>query len=359
MKLLITLDFPPEHGGIQSHLRGTVSHTFSKNDAVYVGCRQAPKTRAATRDFPCPVTYLSTMLSRWNKKWSLVPLLVHFLNLRRKQGKSLSVECGNVYAGIVPWLASVVAPVNYGVYAHGTELLGLRRPTPAGFVLKAVLKRASRIIANSAYTASLVRELRPAGRIDVAFPKIDYRPNSDLSSRIAPENTGAAVDILCVGRLVPHKGHDVLLEAVSRLPKETRWSLVIAGNGRLLGRLSMRRRLLGIGDRVRFKTGLSDPELEQEYRAASIFVLPTVPVHGTEGFGIVLLEAMAHRIPIIASTIGGVAEVLDNGSCGMLVAPGDPAQLCEAIVRVAGDGALRERLVSAAQERLLKRYVWP
>jgi glycosyltransferase involved in cell wall biosynthesis len=360
MKLLITLDFPPERGGIQSHLRGIVSHTFTKDDAVYVGSSQIPKAQAAlqTRDFPCRVTYLSTALSRLNKKWSLVPLLVSLLALRRRQGVSLTVECGNVYAGLVPWVASVVMPLHYCVYAHGTELLGLRKATPAAFLLRSVFKRARRIIANSLYAASLVRELCPSGRVDVVSPRIDYQPyTAALSSNV--RGNAVAVSILCVGRLVRHKGHEVLLDAVSRLPRDTKWGLVVAGQGPLLDELSKQCRNLGISGLVRFKTGLSDEELEKEYRDASVFVLPTVPAYGgTEGFGIVLLEAMAHRIPIIASNTGGIAEVLDNGSCGVLVAPGDPAHLSDAIRRVAGDGALRDRLASAALERLLKRYVW-
>jgi phosphatidyl-myo-inositol dimannoside synthase len=359
MRLLITLDFPPERGGIQSHLRGIVSHTFTKEDAVYVGCRQVPTAQAAsqTRDFPCSVTYLSMAFSNLNKKWSLVPLLVRCLKLRQRQGTSLSIECGNVYAGIVPWLISAIMPVHYCVYAHGTELLRLKKPTPAGILLKNVLKRADRIIANSSYTASLVRELSPATHVDVVFPKIDLRPNTAPLSSNFPGNTGT-VGILSVGRLVRHKGHDVLLEAVSQLPSGKQWNLVIAGDGPQKDVLMMQCWDLGISDNVTFKTGLSDAELEREYCAASLFVLPTVPVHGTEGFGIVLLEAMSHRIPIIASDIGGVAEVLDNGSCGVLVAPGDPARLSDAIRRVAGDGALRDRLASAALERLLKQYVW-
>jgi glycosyltransferase involved in cell wall biosynthesis len=164
--------------------------------------------------------------------------------------------------------------------------------------------------------------------------------------------------ILCVGRLVCHKGHDVLLEAVSQLPRDRQWYLVIAGNGPLLSSLTRKCIDLGIADRVTFKTGLLDKELEQEYQRASIFVLPTVPVNGTEGFGIVLLEAMAHRLPIIASNIGGVAEVLDKGSCGVLVEPGDAKRLCDAIRRVADDASLREALTSSALERLRKNYVW-
>jgi glycosyltransferase involved in cell wall biosynthesis len=352
MRLLITLDFPPEHGGIQRHLQGIVSHTFTKDDAVLVGCRRVPQAGRAAERFLCPVMYCSTVFSRANKKWSLVPLFVRCLRMRHTLGPSLSVECGNVYAGIAPWLVSLFMPVRYCVYVHGTELVCLHKATPAGAILKNVLNRANRIIANSSYTASLVHAICPARPVDIVTPKIDL-PSPE--KQLLGKDPGG---ILCVGRLVCHKGHDVLLEAVSQLPRDRQWDLVIAGNGPLLSSLTRKCIDLGIADRVMFKTGLVDKELEQEYQRASIFVLPTVPVNGTEGFGIVLLEAMAHRLPIIASNIGGVAEVLDKGSCGVLVEPGDVQRLCDAIRRVADDASLREAITSSALERLRKNYVW-
>jgi glycosyltransferase involved in cell wall biosynthesis len=351
MRLLITLDFPPECGGIQRHLSGIVMHTFTRDDAVFVGCGNVPPSEA--QGYPCAVTYVSTLFSRVNKKWSLVPLLLKCLRARRSLGEALAVECGNVYAGLAPWLISLIMPaVRYSVYAYGSELIGLKKATFAGMVLKNVLSRADRIIAISSYTASLVRSICPAVKIEIIFPKIDHVP-AELT---LPNN--AATAILSVGRLVRHKGHAILLDAVSRLPNDMRWSLVIAGNGPLLDSLAKQCRRLGISGRVEFKTALPDKELEREYRTASLFVLPSIAMHGAEGFGIVLLEAMAHGLPIVASNTGGITEVLDNGSCGVLVPPGDPAVLCDSIMNIARDKALRERLASAALERLRKRYVW-
>jgi glycosyltransferase involved in cell wall biosynthesis len=355
MRLLITLDFPPEHGGMQRHLAGIVAHTFTKEDAVVVGCGRVPKTQ--TPVFPSAVTYVSTPLSPLNKKWSLVPMLVRVVMARHKRGESLVVECGNVYAGLAAWFLSLIMPVRYLVYAHGTELTGINRTALSGMLLTSVLRRADRIVANSAYTAALVRSLCPPATegttVDIVFPRIDL-PMSDAPLSRTPGETV----ILSVGRLVPHKGHGVLLDAVARLPQTMQWSLVIAGEGPLLNALTSQSRALRISDRVRFKTGLLDKELEKEYRGASLFVLSSIPVRGTEGFGIVLLEAMAYGVPIVASNTGGVAEVLDNGSCGVLVAPNDASALCDSIRLMANDKPLRERLVAAAMERLRLHYAW-
>jgi glycosyltransferase involved in cell wall biosynthesis len=357
MRLLLTLDFPPERGGIQRYLSGIVAHTFTKDDAVLVGCGRIPWSK--TTGFPCPVTHVSTVLSRWNKKWSLFPLLLRCLKIRQRQGETLVIDCGNAYAGIVAWLISLFMPVRYCVYAYGSELLGLHRSVVTGFLLKNVLSGAMRVIAISSYTTTLVHGICPAAKVDIVFPKIDVVPEKYPKSSTSPAERDLTAAILCVGRLVPHKGHDVLLEAVARLPADLHWRCVIAGCGPQFGKLTRRCRDLGISDRVTIKTGLSDAEMELEYHTATLFALPTVSTFGgTEGFGIVLLEAMAHGLPIIASNTGGIAEVLDNGSCGVLVAPGDPAALCDSIRLVAGERVLRERLVSAAQERLRKLYVW-
>jgi len=358
MRLLITLDFPPERGGIQRHLGGIVAHTFGKDDVVLVGCSRVPRVqRKAPPDFPCTVTYVTFVFSPWNKKWSLIPLLFRCVWLRLRQGPSLSLECGNVYAAVVPWLVSFVLPVRYCLYAHGTEINGMKTRTPASAVLRSVSRRACRIIANSLYTSSLVNDMFSNAKIDVVSPKIELVPPLSQISRTSEGDIGT-LHILCVARLVAHKGLDVLLEALAMLPKATAWELVIAGQGPLLDRLREQSNTLGTGRRVRFKTGLSDTELEQEYHWASLFVLPSIPKHGVEGFGIVLLEAMAHRIPIIASATGGIPEVLAKGECGVLVPPGDPRALSDAILRIASDATLRNRLVSKGYERLLNHYVW-
>jgi glycosyltransferase involved in cell wall biosynthesis len=162
-----------------------------------------------------------------------------------------------------------------------------------------------------------------------------------------------------VGRLVEHKGHRVLLEACGSLPSSLVWRLLIAGSGPEVSRLRAAAGKIGISDRVTFKTGLSDAELTGEYRGADVFVLPSLETRtGAEGFGIVLLDAMAEGIPIVASDTGGIGEVLENGSCGVMVPPGEPAALVAAIVRVAEDPAARRLITEKAFERVREHYAW-
>jgi phosphatidyl-myo-inositol dimannoside synthase len=358
MKLLITLDFPPEKGGIQRYLHTIVQHTYSQEDMVIAGCGRVPQE--ATLDCRANVEYVRAWLSGINKKWSLAAIAWRFFFLRLSKGASLSVECGNVYAGSVPWLFSFFMKTDYSVYTHGTEVLGLGQRSVKAAVLGSVLRRARQVFANSGYTASLVGPHVPNLQVQIRppkiiLPKIAAGPRAQQEER---EPCNSETRLLSVGRLVKHKGHDVLLTATAMLPKTVNWRLVIAGDGPCRQELEARITAAGMAGRAAIAPGLSDAQLEHEYERASLFVLPSVPRGGTEGFGIVLLEAMAHRCAVIASDLGGVGEVLDNGSCGLLVPPGDAAALADAINRLSGDAVLRRLFVSKAYERLLDTYVW-
>ncbi|MBN1128733.1 MAG: glycosyltransferase family 4 protein, partial [Chitinispirillaceae bacterium] len=137
------------------------------------------------------------------------------------------------------------------------------------------------------------------------------------------------------------------------------WHLTLAGSGGQGKKLSAHAGRIGIGESVSVRTGIDDKELSETYRAADLFVFPSrETASGAEGFGIALLEAMAHGVPVVASRTGGIPEVLGNGACGVLVEPGSAAALAGAIARLAGDVGERKRLSAAAFERLRKRYAW-
>ncbi len=155
--------------------------------------------------------------------------------------------------------------------------------------------------------------------------------------------------VFALGRHVPQKGFDTLLEAMARLgapgpepagPRPRR--LLLAGDGPERPALEARARALGLADRVRFLGVTDRPTTAALFAGADLFVLPS----RHEPFGIVSLEAMAAGTPVVATRVGGVAEIVADGTTGLLVAPEDPIALARAIERVGGDGALRHRLVA-------------
>jgi glycosyltransferase involved in cell wall biosynthesis len=163
---------------------------------------------------------------------------------------------------------------------------------------------------------------------------------------------GAAPRLLCVGRLIPIKGHIVLLRAFAAARKELpELELEIAGRGPLEPALRALARELGIGDAVRF-LGHVTP-IQGAIEEASVVVVPSMG----EGFGMVALEAMERARPVIAASIGGLGEIVQDGVTGVLVPPGEADPLAAAIVRVASDPELARKMGEAGRARALSRFL--
>jgi glycosyltransferase involved in cell wall biosynthesis len=359
MKLLLTLDFPPEKGGIQHYLRERAVHLYGPDDCVVVGTPGRRSGRTAPT-LPCRLVRLANPLSRINKKFSLINLFVFLLYGRRSARPQ--IECGNVYAAMAPWLLSFFRPVAYRVFTYGGELLVLQRHLSfkAG-LLKSVLRRSTGIYALGAYTAALLHNAGIGNEISIEPPRIDLPPQTARRTVRSPEefSVSSPVRLLSVGRLVTHKGHEALVEACSRLPADLPWRLSIVGSGPLKKRLVGISGKSGFSDRVRLLTGIDDKNLAEEYGCADLFIHPSIETAtGAEGFGIVLLEAMEAGVPVIATRTGGIPEVLEDGMCGVLVNPGDTAGLAAAILRLARDPHERQRLSAAAFERVRNHYAW-
>ncbi len=358
-KILVTLDFPPAHGGIQRFLHDLVVHTYAQTDMVLVGAGAETKQTPGT--YPCPIIYVSSVLSTYDEKFSIFPLCIKLIRLLTADSGNATILCGNIFAACAAFPLKMVFGKSYSVYVYGTELLPLRNKLSIkALFLRSVLSHAETIISISDYTTELVKKILPNATVQKQTPKISLEKypfaKDEMQARsVKNEN---AFKILSVGRLVKHKGHDCLIKAVSDLPKAINWNLVIVGSGPQLNSLKLLAAKYNIQNKVEFRTDLSDEEVCNTYRESSIFVFPSVSNGGTEGFGIVLLEAMAHFLPIIASDTGAVREVLDNGKCGMLIPPGDSGFLCKAICRLFQEPELRHFYATAANQRVIENYAW-
>jgi len=162
--------------------------------------------------------------------------------------------------------------------------------------------------------------------------------------------------ILFLGTLGPHKGPDVLLKAMPKIIKEIRdVKLAFAGAGPLKEELIRQSKKLGIERNAIFAGFVEESSKPFYYRAADIFCFPSVMKH--EIFGIVNLEAMACGIPIVASKIGGVPDVVKDGENGLLVPPGDSDALAEAIIYLLENEEVRESLGKNGRKKV-DNYSW-
>jgi glycosyltransferase involved in cell wall biosynthesis len=158
--------------------------------------------------------------------------------------------------------------------------------------------------------------------------------------------------LLCVGRLIPIKGHIVLLRAFAQARRQVpSLRLDIAGRGPLEPALRALAKELGIQDGVRF-LGYVAP-IQRAIEDAAAVVVPSMG----EGFGMVALEAMERARPVIAAEIGGLGELVEDGVTGYLVPPGEAEPLADAIVAVASDLPRAAELGEAGRRRALEEFL--
>ena len=159
--------------------------------------------------------------------------------------------------------------------------------------------------------------------------------------------------VLAVGRLSYYKGFDVLLRALAAVPQA---QLLLIGSGECAAALHKLAHAIGVAGRVNFAGHVDDATLAQAYAAADVFCLPSV--ERAEAFGLVLLEAMRARLPVIASDIrgSGVGYVVRDGDSGRLVPPRDDAALANALRELAADAELRRRLGASGYRRWLAEF---
>jgi glycosyltransferase involved in cell wall biosynthesis len=165
----------------------------------------------------------------------------------------------------------------------------------------------------------------------------------------APAAHDGPLRLLAVGRLTQIKGQAVLLEALASLrARDVDASLTIVGDGPKRAALERIARRLEIADSVQFEGAVGLDRMPSYYRSADVFVHAGF----AEGIPVVLMEAMAHRLPVVATSVMGTGELVHDGHDGLLVRPGRPDELAAAVERLAADTALRERLGEAARAKV-------
>lgn len=245
------------------------------------------------------------------------------------------------------------------VYVHGTELLA---PSRLGELVsrrvalqRRALGRATRVLANSRATATLLDRARPGIAVEVLNPCYDpariYRPGDhDRSPYREPAGT---LILLTVARLVPRKGHDAVIRALALARDRLgRFCYYIVGDGPARGDLGRLARAHGLGDRVVFAGRAPTSQLGAYYHHADLFVmLSHRAADGIEGFGLTYVEAGMSGTASVASNRDGAAEAVRNGVTGVTVDPERPDECAAAIASLARDPERRQRYAAAARRR--------
>jgi glycosyltransferase involved in cell wall biosynthesis len=200
-----------------------------------------------------------------------------------------------------------------------------------------------------------LRRLAPDADIELVHHGLDH-------DRFAPPPRTAAAGppvILCVARAVEKKGLDLLLEALARLPADLAWRFEHVGGGAGLDPLRARAEALGIAGRVTWSGALPQHDVLAAYRRAALFCLPARIARDGDRDGLpnVLMEAMSQELPVVATRLSAIPEIVADGVTGLLVPPEDPAALARAIERLLRDPPLRRALGAAGAARVRRDFV--
>ncbi len=356
--LLVTNDFPPKLGGIQSYLWELWRRLPPDEVCVVTPDHAGAAEWDEQQDF---------RVERLDRRWMApTPGLVRRVNALARDHRADLVVIDPV--GPLGLAAGSIPRVRYELpvvaVLHGAEVTIPARHPLFRRGMRACLRNVDAVVAAGRYPLAEAERCAGPLRSVLVPPGVDHRrfTPSDEAARSATRRRfglpdGAQV-VLGLSRLVPRKGFDVLIDAVARCSDaHPEAVLAIAGTGRDHGRL--RRRASRAGLDVRFLGRVDDAELPSLYGAADVFaMLCRDRWFGweQEGFGIVFLEAAACGVPQLAGRSGGSWEAVAHGETGLVVDPTDVAVVAGALGDLLADRERRAAMGHAARARAVAEF---
>lgn len=372
--LILTADFPPIEGGISTVTTQLAAGLARRNRLHSLGAprvQSEPPASLSHDDAALPYQVFRIPGYSWG--------MLRALPARRPVRRWIEQHPGQITkiiamnAGFGGWLARRFQRrfgLPYDTFAYGFEFLKFRRNPPARSFLVNIYKAADRVLSISDYTTGeLLRFGVPPERITRIRLGVDtkrFRPDVDGTPLRHRWNAGEKTVLLSVGRLIPRKGHRLVIQAMREiLPRHPDLVYWIAGRGPERDPLESLVRRLGLESHVQFLGYLPEDELPQLYAASDLFILPTQQVgESVEGYGLVFLEAAACGKPSVAGRTGGVPEAVRDGETGVLIDSFDSVCLAGALIdllnrperiRSLGQAALR-RAEQFSVERMLDSF---
>ena len=299
--------------------------------------------------------FLGRGIERWlGKPWQITSGEARRMCeiIRRTEASLLHIFFGNVAVHMLPLLREATVPVV--VSFHGADVTGKVASPAFENARGEMFHRAALVMCRSEQLAQRVQalgcepsKLRIMRTVLPPIPRTPHVPPTD-----------GAWQIVQAARLVPKKGIANSLRAFAAFLKvHPQSKFTIAGDGPLESELRALAAELGISDSVEFRGFLSQQMLGELFRNAHIFLHPSETVGGdVEGIPNSLLEAMAFGLPSVSTRHGGIPEVIENGVTGMLCREGDPAGLSAALLDLAGDPELYERISAAGAEYVVSEF---
>jgi colanic acid/amylovoran biosynthesis glycosyltransferase len=241
--------------------------------------------------------------------------------------------------------------IGYSFTAHGSDLHVDRH------MLCEKAREASFVVAISAYNRDLI--VRECGGRMTEVTVIHCGVDTELFRPPSARGQGSPLRVVCVGTLHEVKGQRILIEACRLLRNEgVELECRLVGAGEDAAALARLVGDLGLEASVRLEGALTRPELLDVLRHADVLAAPSVPTARgkREGIPVVLMEAMAAGVPVVATKVSGIPELVEDGSTGLLVPPGDARALAGALRRLHDEPDLARRLTVAARDKVEREF---
>ena len=356
--LIVTNDFPPRQGGIQSFVHQLAIRQPAGSVAVYASDHEGSAAFDSTQPFPVVRHPTGLLVPTPAARRRVVATLQEF-------------GCTAVWFGAAAPLG-LLAPA---LRAAGAErIVATTHGHEAGWAVVPGARQLLRRIGSECdvvtYLGQYTRSRMSgafAGRAELVqlTPGVDvetFRPDVDGSVVRGRYGLGERPVIVCVSRLVPRKGQDTLLRALRLLrPTHPDVALLLVGAGRYFADLEQLAHELGVRDQVVFAGGVPHAELPAHYAAGDVFAMPCRTRRrgmDVEGLGIVYLEASATGLPVVAGDSGGAPDAVLDGETGYVVGGRDTAALTRRLIALLDDAALRARLGAAGRAWVERDWRW-
>lgn len=370
--LLLAYNFPPIGGGL-SRWMGELAKNYPAGSLV-VSTGRVPGGASSDATLPNLVDRVPVEARRLRTVRGLFVWSRRVASLCRQHEPGF-IWCGNLKPAAYP--ASLTrrgTGVPYGIIVHGTDLLLVRRQARASRLKRTLARRligpAAVIVANSRFTRDLCLEVchelgidRPPATVRVVPLGTDPRhftPGLDTEAIRRRHGLDGRRWMLTVANLTRHKGIDTGLRVLAELaPRHPDLGYAIVGSGEERDALVRLAGELGVTERVRLLSGITDDELPAIYNAAAVYLgVSRLEPRSVEGFGISLVEASACGLPVIGGRSGGVPDTVREGETGLLADPTNHSDVAQAVDAVLSDEALAHALGSAGRVAVESHFNW-
>jgi len=354
--LIVTQDFPPEKGGIQTYAYELAKALIAMGVEVAV---IAPGNAKNSSILP-EARYVKRIAI--HSSWLFLSLIFRLPGLIKKEGWTHILYLQ--WQAALPELIMRKKKHSVMVIVHGRELLTSVLGPFSKPLRQAVFAHANHILPNShAVSDLLLTTSSPSpSKITLCHPGVDAQRFTPVDARFLRERYGLQNKpiILSLTRMVARKNLAALIDAMPLVHRSIPNAvLVLCGGGPEYDSLKAQSLTLGLSDSVFFPGRIAETEMAAHYCLGDVFALPALQPEGDiEGFGIVFLEAAAYGIAVLAGRSGGIPDAVKDGETGILVNPKRLEEIANGLIALLGNPLRLKEMGHAGRQRVLSQFTW-